>query len=382
MQIPYRRLVMASRSLYLYQPLGGKTTSWRDFLCNPVRCTAILLIIALSLTSIGFLLIERPWGESTLAPNIFLPTHEPESEPPEPPGPELIDATVYHPFIAPFPEKSIVDQTVRPIKAHSTLSDECLDKWVSTGLWQDPCRRRMVQDAVIDLVYVWVNGSCVAALDFAFAISDVTLRDAQHQKARQALLTATKYKTKEARFREHDELRYSFRSARNATASWPNSTWHLITADVPEPAMENAVPDHTRRLGLVPQWLDIECAFYGCPDGQPPIRLQHGMLFLARGASTELRRYFRFSTFPPDGQAWCRLDGYRCDQLVRENSAKFQQVLVRGCSCDSSVAKYNIHLAMPLRHSFRISIPTRYPRICEFPYPRLLRNNNANSVSP
>ncbi|KAJ7042165.1 hypothetical protein C8F04DRAFT_1295066, partial [Mycena alexandri] len=147
---------------------------------------------------------------------------------------------------------------VRPIKAHSAMSEECMDAWVSTGLWQEPCRYSMVQESQIDLVYVWVNGS-----------------DALHQKARKELLSATNYKTKDARFREHDELRYSLRSVRNATATWPNSTWHIITADVPEPNVNDTVLDTSRRLGLVPQWLDIECAFHGNPDGQPPIRLQH-----------------------------------------------------------------------------------------------------------
>ncbi|KAJ7247002.1 hypothetical protein C8J57DRAFT_1359794 [Mycena rebaudengoi] len=114
----------------------------------------------------------------------------------------------------------------------------------------------MVQDAQIDLVYSWVNGS-----------------DILHRKARQDLLATTKYITKEARFREHDELRYSLRSARSATASWPNSTWHIVTADMPDP--DNTSTDQPRRLGLVPQWLDVTCAHYPGFEGQPPIHLQH-----------------------------------------------------------------------------------------------------------
>ncbi|KAJ6531437.1 hypothetical protein DFH09DRAFT_140329 [Mycena vulgaris] len=249
---------MSTRSLYLYQPLGGKPSSLRDLLCNPVRCTAILLIVALSLISVGFMTTQRPWG-STLAPNTFIPpAHKVEV-----PVPEVVDRTVYHAFSPPSPADAVVDQTVRPIKAHAAMSDECLDKWVSTGQWQDPCRHSMVEDARIDLVYVWVNGS-----------------DPLHQKARKELLAATRYKTKEARFREHDELRYSLRSARNATASWPNATWHIITADVADPNMTTPAVGagsdiHQRRLGLVPQWLDIECAFRGTADGQPSIRLQH-----------------------------------------------------------------------------------------------------------
>ncbi|KAJ7869461.1 hypothetical protein B0H14DRAFT_2571824 [Mycena olivaceomarginata] len=89
-----------------------------------------------------------------------------------------------------------------------------------------------------------------------------TKSDILHKKTRNELLESTKYKTKEARFWEHDELRYSFRAARNATASWRNSTWHVITADVPDPRTNMRVALHKRRLGLVPQWLDIECALH------------------------------------------------------------------------------------------------------------------------
>ncbi|KAJ7143844.1 hypothetical protein C8R44DRAFT_973671 [Mycena epipterygia] len=265
---------MSTRSLYLYQPLGGKPSkpSLRDLLCSPVRCTAILFVVALSLTSIGFLTLQRPWG-STVAPNTFTPPPPHEINVQEPPVPAAVSgsAAIYDPFVPPTPDEALVNQTVRPIKAHGALSDECLDRWVSTGQWQEPCRHSMVQEAAIDLVYVWVNGS-----------------DALHQKARMDLLAATKYHTKDARFREHDELRYSLRAARNATASWRNSIWHVITADVPDPSTANtpdsnsannsaSTSDPRRRLGLVPQWLDIECAFHGSPDadGQPPIRLQH-----------------------------------------------------------------------------------------------------------
>ncbi|KAF8207763.1 hypothetical protein K438DRAFT_1814182 [Mycena galopus ATCC 62051] len=228
---------------YLYKPLRPKHPSWRDMFCNPLRYTVTLLIVALSLISIGFLIIQRPWRLS-LAPNPFI--HEP------------IETAIYHPFGVLSAEDILVDQHVRPIKAHRALSHECVDKWVSTGLWQDPCHSSMVQDSKVDLVYVWVNGS-----------------DPLHRKSRQALLMSTKYSTAEARFREHDELRYSLRAARTATATWPNSTWHIVTADVADP--NTTASERPHRLGLVPQWLDIECALQGCPDPepQPPIRLHH-----------------------------------------------------------------------------------------------------------
>jgi hypothetical protein len=162
----------------------------------------------------------------------------------------------------------------------------------------------MVHEAQIDLVYVWVNGSCVSfPAPYLRPTSNqthlyITGRDPLHANSRRALLEATGYATKEARFREHDELRYSLRAARRATRLWLNSTWHVVTADMADPAPElrstestiarwpiagcgsDAAARHCR-LGLVPQWLDIECGFNISAQGpgQPPIMLHHGGLF-------------------------------------------------------------------------------------------------------
>ncbi|KAJ6586004.1 hypothetical protein B0H19DRAFT_1250747 [Mycena capillaripes] len=229
-----------------------------------IICAAIFLIVVLSLTTISFILILPPIEyvavQQTISDN---PTLPPDIPPPilARPGPkiaapvtELVGVFVYHPFVPPLPAGYLVNQTVRPIRAHGSISDECLDKWVSTGQWDDPCAEGMVQDAIVDLVYVWVNGS-----------------DPLHVEARAELSAATNYTTTKARFREHDELRYSLRAARLATESWPHTRWHVVTADVPHPNPNTT--DHGRRLGLVPQWLDINCAFHS-PD-HPSIYLHH-----------------------------------------------------------------------------------------------------------
>ncbi|KAJ7187677.1 hypothetical protein GGX14DRAFT_610573 [Mycena pura] len=359
MQIIWALRRMASRSLYLYQPLGHshEPPSWRDKLCTPARGIAILLIVALSLMSVAFVTMQHEWPwAARLIPHGPASAHP--AWPPRPPAYEgaaaqaaLVGPATYHPFVAPTAAQARADPRVRPVRAHAALSDACVDRWVSTGSWGDPCARAMVSEARIDLVYIWVNGSCVRA-PFLSGWFGLTLRrDALHQQARKTLLAEMGYRTKDARFREHDELRFSLRAARNATAAWPpGSTWHIVTADVPDPELHRAPgsrvveytsalarrdvdsvatdeelsseteaekseasvdadmdaepePEGQHRLGLVPQWLDIECASQEPEEGhgaQPPIRLQHdAQLFRLTGPPNATQ-----SPTPDDAAAW------------------------------------------------------------------------------
>ncbi|CAK5274298.1 unnamed protein product [Mycena citricolor] len=243
-----------------YRP-SVPSPSLRDFL-NPTRYKTIILIVILSFTYVCIVLSGRSWNLVFLSQDADLVFEPNESQPGEL-RPVRYRSAVYHPFRVPTIETSLANQTVRPIKAHSALSRECLDRWVSTGQWQEPCRHSMVQDSKIDLVYIWVNGSD----PLHFASRNTTLHDTNG------------YRTSEARFREHGELRYSIRAAQRATATWPDVTTHIVTADVPAPNND------TYRLGLVPQWLDPTCASYTfspqidqevtVQQGQSPIRLHH-----------------------------------------------------------------------------------------------------------
>ncbi|KAJ7821639.1 hypothetical protein B0H13DRAFT_2449257, partial [Mycena leptocephala] len=241
---------------YAPTPLGWIPPDLHKLLFNRSRlrirtiCTATLLIVVLSLTSISFILSQPPI-EYVAVQQMGIDTPNPPPVIPPPvlarPGPkvgapvtELLGTLVYHPFVHPSPPGYLVNQIVRPIRRGAGRCG-----WVPEGR----------PDAIVDLVYVWVNGS-----------------DPLHVKARAELLAATNYTTTEARFREHDELRYSLRAARLATESWPHTRWHVITADVPHPNPNNT--DHGWRLGLVPQWLDIQCAFHS-PDHHPSIHLHH-----------------------------------------------------------------------------------------------------------
>lgn len=62
-------------------------------------------------------------------------------------------------------------------------------------------------------------------------------------------------------YREHDELRYSMRSARALKDAWRESRWHIVTNSYEIPpgrGRENVTAGS--RLGQVPQWLDMEKA--------------------------------------------------------------------------------------------------------------------------
>ncbi|KAJ6538888.1 hypothetical protein DFH09DRAFT_73077 [Mycena vulgaris] len=161
---------------------------------------------------------------------------------------------IYDPFTRPPAADAIADTTIRPIKAHLQIPDACLDEWIAFGRWRGSCIRAPVEESAIDLVYIWVNGS-----------------DVLHWESREDVLGSLKYSTRNARFRQHDELRYSLRSAFKNTKTWKHSVWHIITADVPNPDEF----DDGQRLGLVPQWLDLESAWAGGENGEPPVYLYH-----------------------------------------------------------------------------------------------------------
>ncbi|KAJ7020020.1 hypothetical protein C8F04DRAFT_1145945 [Mycena alexandri] len=205
----------------------------------PVSRTATLLFLtfALSLASVVLALVRY----SSVSSRILFQL-------------DVWSKPVYDPFTRPPAADSIADPTIRPIKQQSTIPDACLDQWISFGLWRASCIRVPVEESPIDLVYIWVNGS-----------------DVYHSEARADLLSSLNYSTKNARFRQHDELRYSMRSAFANTKSWKHSVWHVVTADVPDPDAF----DDAERLGLVPQWLDVETAWAGGKNAEPPVYLYH-----------------------------------------------------------------------------------------------------------
>ncbi|KAJ7152281.1 hypothetical protein C8R43DRAFT_1235778 [Mycena crocata] len=169
----------------------------------------------------------------------------------------LSEHALRHLDVAPIifePHKIPPDGNTQPIKAHLRLSDACLDDWVASGRWRGACTYTSIEESAIDLVYIWVNGS-----------------DVLHSELRADVLRSLSgYSTRDARFRQHDELRYSLRSAFENTKTWKHSAWHIVSADVPDPDE----PDG-HQLGLVPQWLAIDSAVTGGEHGEPAVYLYH-----------------------------------------------------------------------------------------------------------
>ncbi|KAF7296237.1 Stealth-CR1 domain-containing protein [Mycena chlorophos] len=356
----------------------GRRISWRGFLLSPTRLCTILLTVVISFCTITLLLRMSDVSVPVSVPSLgavggrlgsFVAGHwrldsDVDAEqalwdwnswadehaaqqpfPPPSPRPYDVDGTTYDLFRAPTPPQALASRVIRPIRAHAAIPDSCIEHWVATGRWETPCEKGMVQDSRIDLVWVWVNGS-----------------DPLHFASRNDLLEETGYgNAKEARFREHDELRFSLRAAKTATEWWTDSVWHVVTGDVAAPrgvgteldrelelelaaqrekeqadALAKVADDgmekravlpvfgkeddvavaktdsqtvaHAgqKRLGLVPQWLDVDCAFDGRKRGvpkskgsEPPIVLHH---------DTQLFRFSSNTTSTPaDAAEWLSL---------------------------------------------------------------------------
>lgn len=97
--------------------------------------------------------------------------------------------------------------------------------------------------------------------------------DPLHEIARRPFLPPPDPKAKltnqgTRQYREHDELRYSMRSVAAATDDWSARRWHVVSNSYLVPANGGtALADSNetalrqeRRLGQVPQWLDLDKA--------------------------------------------------------------------------------------------------------------------------
>ncbi|KAJ7782380.1 hypothetical protein DFH07DRAFT_790474 [Mycena maculata] len=283
--------IRARRSYYTYPVRFSGSPFLNLFFSLPVSRTAALLIVTFGLSLASVILALVRFSSSSIRIRFQL---------------EQWTMPVYDPFTRPPAADAIADMTIRPIEAHLEIPDACLDQWVAFGRWRGSCIRVPVEESPIDLVYIWVNGS-----------------DVLHSESREDLLESLHYSTRNARFRQHDELRYSLRSAFKNTKSWKNSVWHIVTADVPDP--EDF--DDNQRLGLVPQWLDLESAWAGGENGEPPVYLYH---------DSEI---FRLTNVPGHIPSIEGVDKWRNDVLPTFNSMAVESQLAH---LDPEVVSENI----------------------------------------
>ncbi|KAJ7475403.1 hypothetical protein B0H11DRAFT_2427857 [Mycena galericulata] len=278
--------IRARRSFYTYTgripdrgPLFRTLRSSTPISRPPISRTAILLVATFALSLASVIYASTRFLSSSSRIRFQL---------------EEWSYSVYDPFTRPSAADAIADTRIRPIKAHLQIPDACLDQWVASGRWQGSCIRVPVEEPPIDLVYIWVNGS-----------------DVLHSESREDLLGVLNYSTRNARFRQHDELRYSLRSAFKNTRPWKDSVWHIVTADVPDPDEF----EDSQRLGLVPQWLDLDSAWAGGENGEPPVYLHH---------DSEL---FRLTTLPGYTPSIEEVDKWRDSVLPTFNSMAVESQL-------------------------------------------------------
>ncbi|KAH9933272.1 hypothetical protein B0H21DRAFT_780951 [Amylocystis lapponica] len=157
-----------------------------------------------------------------------------------------------------------------PLKPVHDLPKSCLDDYFALG---ELCHG--LETPPLDVLWTWVNGSD-PLLQRAQTL-------AQSQYAADDPYRPTKSLTQARLYRDHDELRHSMRSVlqnfRNHTARF-----RLLTADFPVPpeAHNGSNASHPeRRLGQIPQWLDVDGQnMSGWLDGAVELSAtHHGQIF-------------------------------------------------------------------------------------------------------
>lgn len=65
---------------------------------------------------------------------------------------------IYHPFSLPSSHAAAADTRIRSIASQAALSDDCVEQWIASGIW-DSGSCRNVEESRIDMIYTWVNVS-------------------------------------------------------------------------------------------------------------------------------------------------------------------------------------------------------------------------------
>ncbi|GAA5896966.1 uncharacterized protein JCM6883_007069 [Sporobolomyces salmoneus] len=140
------------------------------------------------------------------------------------------------------------------------LSDECVERLIGRG---EICETWPKEGSRVDAVWTWSNGS-----DPLLQVWRAEVTGSLTGKVSQSISMVRAAK-RAKHFRDHDELRYSIRSALNSFSSGTLSQLHLLTPDLPSNTLlrdaidppldsdrkeEGDPPLSSTRMGQVPTW--------------------------------------------------------------------------------------------------------------------------------
>ncbi|GAA5896666.1 uncharacterized protein JCM6883_006974 [Sporobolomyces salmoneus] len=236
----------------------------------------------------------------------------------------LSDPSTRNQGLIPFPSNYFsplfTHSPLRPtLSSSSFLSSDCLDAYVSKGELCQEMEGRWYADnqPKLDLVYTWHNGSDPLMSSWKGKVSakvdPVAWRKERVKRARR-LAGAQVLR----HFREHDELRYSLRSALASLSPESVRTIHLVVGDTPSHLAAPTLSDipilfksnnstftsneHVR-LAQTPHWINLSTVEFAEPwannSSTPVLRIHpHSGLFKLNARSEEEARNWQDSVVP------------------------------------------------------------------------------------
>ncbi|KAF2164689.1 hypothetical protein M409DRAFT_67797 [Zasmidium cellare ATCC 36951] len=227
-----------------------------------------------------------------------------------PPGilPEIQDDSTHRVFRS--SKAAPASHELMHIKAYQAMSDECVEEWIVHHVWGPACSGTdLSQGLTIDGVWAWVNGSDPLQIAWRnrYRPNDGMTMDATH------------------RYTEHNELRYSMRSALASLGNRTMRRLHILASAYGLPDAVDA-----DMAGQVPAWLDKEVAATDAGS----IKLHHDVDFFAPSEAgqtnlSELETWkWRKSVIPSfnslavESQIY-NIDNTASDQLVYYNDDFF-----------------------------------------------------------